>query len=227
MNSSFQDRICNDVYIPSLRLYRAFANFLHLAQEFLQGFREQTVVESEEQLAERMINGDDEAFNQLYNLYFDKLYAFIVRRVGHRQIAEDILSNVFMKAFAKRRDFVWKHSFSAWIYRIATNAITDYHRTKKQTVDVDEIPIASDEHKGMVQNVDVDLLRTELEVVLEKIDERSRLAITLKFYGELGNQEMAEVLKCSANNVGVILHRALKKCEKHASSKVKAMLQTQ
>jgi RNA polymerase sigma-70 factor (ECF subfamily) len=186
-----------------------------LVADLLGNFQAQTVGEkTDEELVRDMQRGDDHAFEVLYERYFQKIYTFIVRRVGHKQTAEDIVSQVFVKAFTHRMSFIWKTSWSAWIYRIAANAITDHHRTKKPTVELDETkhdrpssaPSAPDE-------VDRDLLRKKLETVIEKLNPRERLAITMKFYGECDNAEVAKALKVTANNVGVIVHRALKKCQ--------------
>lgn len=178
---------------------------------------------SDKDLAANMKEGDDQAFEILYNRYFDPLYGFIVRRVGHAQIAEDILSDVFMKAFASRERFVWKTSFSAWLYRIAQNAITDYYRTKKSEEGLDQA-----EKKGVdaqaAARVDAGLLNHELEKTLETLDERDRLAITLRFYSQLSNAEIAQILGVSVNNVGVILFRSLKRCQQKAPPSLKAMM---
>jgi RNA polymerase sigma-70 factor (ECF subfamily) len=171
-----------------------------------------------------MNNGNDRAFEELYNRYFDKIYAFTVRRVSHHEIAEDIVSKVFMKAFANRKGFVWKVSFSAWIYRIATNAITDHYRTKKTDYEfnpeIHDKPLSGD---GAPGHVDVQILGKKLEQVLEKLKERDRMVISLKFYGELNNKEIAETLSCKPEHVAVLLHRALKKCQKFTPEELREM----
>lgn len=170
---------------------------------------------TDEELARAMHDGDEHAFEELYERYFGKIYAFVVRRVGHAATAEDLVSDVFLKAFAHRRSFVWNTSFSAWIYRIATNRITDYYRTRKSYDEFDEsehdrpstVPKPQDE-------IDNAILGRRLEGVLEQLTPRERTAVAMKYYGECDNGEIAAALKVTANNVGVILHRALKKCER-------------
>jgi len=185
------------------------------AADLLGTFRavERVELRDDEDLVRAMQHGDENAFNLLYERYFDKIYAFVARRVGHHQTAEDLVSDIFMKAFTHRMSFVWRTSFSAWIYRIATNRITDHYRSKKPTEEFDEAkhdrplggPSTSDE-------IDREILRKKLEAVLEQLTDRERLAVTMKFYGECDNDEIAAALKVTLNNVGVILHRALKKC---------------
>jgi len=213
--------------LPSLK--EVWTSFLAYAVELLGAFRAQGAAQetSDEELAKRMHDGDDAAFEQLYGRYFDKIYAFVLRRVGHAATAEDLVSDIFMKAFAHRRTFVWKTSFSAWIYRIATNRITDHYRTKKPTEElVEERHDQPANIPGAPQEADRKMIGIELEAVLEKLGERERMAVTMKFYGECDNAEIAQALNCTPNNAGVILHRALKKCEQHAGERLKSYVGT-
>jgi len=203
----------NIVAVPSLK--DTWSSIFAFATDLLGAFRsvESDEARGDEDLVRAMQHGDDRAFELLYERYFQKIYSFTVRRVGHAQTAEDLVSDVFMKAFTHRMSFVWKTSFSAWIYRIATNRITDHHRTKKPADEFDEtkhdlpstVPRPQDE-------IDNELLGKKLEGMLELLPERDRIAVTMKFYGECDNGEIAKALNVTAGNVGVILHRALKRC---------------
>jgi len=65
-------------------------------------------------------------FAELYEIHFDRVYLFIVRRVGDRDAAEDLTSEVFHKALANIEQFEWRGvPFGAWLLRIAANAVTD------------------------------------------------------------------------------------------------------
>ena len=170
---------------------------------------------TDEDLAKQMNTGDDRAFEELYERYFQKLYAFVLRRVGHAPTAEDLLSDIFLKVFAHRKTFIWKTSFSAWIYRIATNRITDYYRTKKTAEPFnpeqdDHQPIS---HASAPHEIDNTLSGQALERVLEQLPARDRLIVTLKFYNEYSHEEIAQTLNLKVNHVGVLIHRALKKCQ--------------
>lgn len=203
----------NIAALPSFK--DTWSSLFAFATDLLGAFRASEVDETkgDEDLVRAMQHGDDKAFEMLYERYFQKIYSFTVRRVGHAQTAEDLVSDVFMKAFAHRQSFVWKTSFSAWIYRIATNRITDHHRTKKPADEFDEtkhdlpstVPRPQDE-------IDNEILGKKLEGMLELLPERDRIAVTMKYYGECDNGEIAKALKVTAGNVGVILHRALKRC---------------
>ena len=86
--------------------------------------------ESPEQAEERLLveaaQKDPARFAELYELNFERVYGFIARRVGDRDAAEDLTSEVFHKALANLRRFEWRGApFAAWLLRIAANAITD------------------------------------------------------------------------------------------------------
>src|ERR1700690_2325323 len=83
--------------------------------------------------------GEDAAFGDLYNLYFKKIYQFIYYRVGHKEVAEDLAEDVFLKAFTKISSINQSGAFSGWLYQIARNQVIDYYRQKKLTVNLDEI----------------------------------------------------------------------------------------
>src|SRR6185369_8892680 len=80
---------------------------------------------------------DPKRFAELYESNFERVYAFIVRRVQDRHEAEDLTSEVFQHALANLSKFEWRGvPFAVWLYRIAANAITDRRRqTSKQRPD--------------------------------------------------------------------------------------------
>src|SRR5215467_5192762 len=83
---------------------------------------------------------DPRRFADLYELYFERVYAFIARRVRDRGETEDLTSEVFHRALANLRAFEWRGTpFLAWLYRIAHNAILDRAKRKAaETVPPDQ-----------------------------------------------------------------------------------------
>src|SRR5579863_9047123 len=77
---------------------------------------------------------DPIAFGKLYDAYYPKISRYILHRIGNVQEAQDITSEVFYKVMKGLRSFEWRNiSFSSWIYKIATNEITNHYRRKKHT----------------------------------------------------------------------------------------------
>jgi RNA polymerase sigma-70 factor, ECF subfamily len=78
---------------------------------------------------------DPEAFKPLYEKYFKKIFLFVLRRVGEKEIARDITQQVFLKALNSIRKFQLRGlPFSAWLFRIAINECNDYFRKSKKAL---------------------------------------------------------------------------------------------
>lgn len=204
---------CNFLQLKTFTFLRALSVVARFSVDLLGGgIRIENKEFSEEELSNQMKNGDDHAFEILYERYFDKIYTFIIRRVGQREIAEDLVSHIFLKAFASRARFVWKTSFKSWLYQIANNTLIDHYRSHKSTVEFD--PNIHQEPTilpSVIPAIEIEGLRKTLNEVLSKLDARTQKVIQLKFFGEMDNSEIAQIMKISVNHVGVILHRGLNK----------------
>lgn len=77
---------------------------------------------------------DPEALGRLYDHYFPKLYAYVSYRVGRARDAEDLVAETFLKVAREIKDFEWQHkgSFAAWLFRIAHNLISNFHRQNQR-----------------------------------------------------------------------------------------------
>ena len=79
-------------------------------------------MQNEESLVRRAQQHDHEAFAQLYEEYFDKIYRYVTLRIGNETEAEDVTQQVFLNALQSIPSFKWKGiPFSAWLFRIAHN----------------------------------------------------------------------------------------------------------
>src|SRR5512143_1818066 len=104
------------------------------------------ILQDEEGLVRRAQQQDAQAFAQLYEAYFDKIYRYIVLRVGNETEAEDLTQGVFMKVLHSISSYKPQGvPFSSWLYRIAHNQVVDFLRqkSKKATVDIEGLPLVS------------------------------------------------------------------------------------
>jgi len=153
--------------------------------------------------------GDGIAFGQIYDLYFDKIYRFIYYRVNHKETAEDLAAETFIKAFDKMSEVRAMAAFNGWLYRIARNLVIDHYRSRKITVDLTEIENVIEYEDNFVDKTN---LSFEQKIFLENLDKLSsdqQLVIKLKFLDELDNNEIAEILDKTEGAIRVIQHRAL------------------
>lgn len=159
---------------------------------------------------------DEQAFAELYNRYFSELYGFMMKRFGNREVVEDLVSELFLKVFTNLSTYRPQGcSFRAWLYRVATNLLIDHTRKavvrREKTVEEfpDVVDHGADEHEKYARSEEGEKVRA----VLKTLPERYQKILHLKFFAELSNTEIAEAVGDTANTVGVVLHRALKKFE--------------
>ncbi len=168
---------------------------------------------SEKDLVERA-KKDSEAFGILYDTYLNQIYAFILKRVSNVELAEDIASLTFEKALRKLDTFKWQDvSFSAWLYRIATNNVVDYYRQKgrRQQTDIDSVPEIRDEKEPPDVQISRTIFFEKVQALLPSLDEKDQTVLSLKLFAEKTNEEISETVGIKREHVAVRVHRALKK----------------
>ncbi len=162
-------------------------------------------------LVVRWKQGDSSAFQALYDGFVDPIYRFVYYRTSHKQTAEDVTSEVFMKALARIHQFdESKGTFQSWLYTIARNTIVDHYRTKKEAVDIEEAY-----EVGTKTDLDGRVDRTrELEKVrayLDTLPEDSREIVLLRVWDDLSYQQIAEIVGKSEAACKMTFSRAIGK----------------
>ena len=161
----------------------------------------------------RAKNGEETAFGEIYNLFFKKIYLFIFFRVGHKEVAEDLAEEVFLKAFTKISSIKEDAAFEGWLYQIARNLVIDYYRQKKSVVALEEIENTLEYETNVV---DVLNLQDQQKVLLKHLKElgpEQQVVLKLKFFEDLENSEIAELLHKNEGAIRVIQHRAITKLQ--------------
>ena len=97
--------------------------------------------EPDERVLVEAAQRDPARFGDLYELHFERVYAFVARRVRDRDIAEDLTAEVFHKALANLKSFEWRGApFGAWLIRIAANAVADQSKRAAREAQITEDP---------------------------------------------------------------------------------------
>ena len=154
-----------------------------------------------------------EVNDTLYTEYAEKVKRYVSGKVIHRQDAEDIVSEVFLKVYRSFDTFDGeKSSVSTWIYTIARNTVTDYYRRQRPTEELpDTYPVDT--------RIDDDLLQkealSELVNALKAFDERLRYIIISKYYRAQSLKTIAEHLGISYAYAKVLHSTALSELRKH------------
>lgn len=154
-------------------------------------------------------------FAEIYEEYFDRIYAYICCRIGPGGVAEDIAAQVFRKAFVKAGQYdVSRGNMAQWLFSIARNEINYQWRLSvlRRLVPLDIFhEILASKEKSALDAISEKHDNIELAAALEKLDKRERDLITLKFYSEMTNRQIASLSGLSESNVGTILCRAMEK----------------
>lgn len=176
-------------------------------------------LENEKAVVKAAKNGDSQAFTELYNHYFPKIYSYLMRRTGHQETTEDLTSKVFLKAFDKLPKFsITSAPFGAWLYRIAANTLTDYYRkaSRNREFAAEVLPEKIDESKSAHDEVLTKEVKEEVLSLVSQLPKKDQQIVELRFLAELGVKEIAAIVELSPNVVSVRIYRAVKKLQKIA-----------
>ena len=166
-------------------------------------------MQDEESLVRRAQHRDQEAFAQLYEEHFDKIYRYVTLRIGNETEAEDMTQQVFLNALQSISSFKWKGiPFSAWLFRIAHNQVVDYLRSKKRTaVPLNESLASNDNNPQLVVEQKLDI--EQLLLATKQLTEAQREVISLRFAGERSIAQVAKAMGKSQGAVKALQHSAI------------------
>jgi RNA polymerase sigma-70 factor (ECF subfamily) len=155
---------------------------------------------------------DPTAFGELYDRHFHQIYRFVYSRVREQSAAEDVTSEVFMKAL--RGIGRYQHTgrpFSAWLYQIAVNAVHDRFRSARPVEDIDEQIAISTPGPGIEE---VALQNDEIRriwALVEKLPQAQRTALVLKFQEDMKIDDIAAVMGKTPGAIKLLIHRGVSK----------------
>jgi len=167
-------------------------------------------VQDEESIIRRAQQHDQMALTQIYEENFDKIYRYVVLKIGDRTEAEDITQQVFINAIKSISSFKWKGvPFSAWLFRIAHNQIVDYFRkkSKRVTVPLDESIRDKDDNPGILLEKNMDI--EQMVTATRRLTGAQREVISLRFAGELAISQVAKIMGKSEGAVKALQHSAI------------------
>jgi RNA polymerase sigma-70 factor (ECF subfamily) len=169
-------------------------------------------VQDEESVVQRAKQQDPNAFAELYEEYFDKIYRYIVIKIGDKEEAEDMTQQVFIKALHSISSFKWKGvPFSAWLYRIAHNQVVDYIRKNSKRPDTlyDETLVRDDIENSPEKMTERRMDIEEVLAATSHLTEAQREVISLRFAGELPTAQVAKIMGKSEGAIKALQHAAI------------------
>ena len=183
-----------------------------------------------------LLAGDiDRYYEHLVNRYWHQVRAFVLRRVRNVQDAEDIVQDVFIRAYYALQRYsvpqIQTLKVRPWLYTIAWNLFCNFTRRSNTSW---QIPFADSTEDGTIPELldergelpeeYVERLeqRQELETLLETLPYHYSVVVSLYYFDELGYQEIAELLNQPPGTVKVYVHRGLRLLRKKLTTQANA-----
>jgi RNA polymerase sigma-70 factor (ECF subfamily) len=153
--------------------------------------------------------GDWSEFGQLYDRYVRKIYGFVYFKTMHREDAEDLTSQTFIKAIEKIQSFDPDTNLSAWLFAIARNAVIDHFRTQKREVNIEDcwsLDLGTDIGETAADRETVLRVRR----CLDRFKPTQREIILLRIWGGMSFSEIAAVTGKSEGSVKMSFSRHIR-----------------
>jgi RNA polymerase sigma-70 factor, ECF subfamily len=164
--------------------------------------------EADERLLIEAAQQDPARFADLYELHFERVYAYVVRRVQDRTETEDLTAEVFHQALANLKRFEWRGiPFAAWLFRIAANLISDrWQHSRREIVD-DSMVIGS----AQVGPAEIEAVekRATLFRLVETLPPEQRRVVVLRFAEQKSIKQVAREIRKTEGAVKQLQFRAL------------------
>ncbi len=160
---------------------------------------------------------DTEAFEQVYNFYYERILRYLLKRTMSAETAYDLTADTFIKAFESFHKFKWTGvSIKVWLYRIGINSLKNYRRRPEMSpltnaLEGHESLVADtkDELKALDKSMfgDADLSRLSDAIATLKPDHQN--VISLYYFSEMSQADIAKTINRSVSSVKSLMHRAM------------------
>jgi len=190
-------------------------------------FEEQTIL-----LAQKAVSGNLQAFNQLADIYYNKIFRMVYYRIKYKMDAEDLTQEIFTQAFKNLNSLKDTEKFKSWLFSIAINKVRDFKRKKQFVSMFGFFPAGNNEEKdesdtepdsrpdaNPLYNVMRQNFWKQFEDVLKRLSNLEKEVFLLRFLDHLGINEISAALDKNESTVKTHLYRALKKLKDDDSVK--------
>lgn len=157
-------------------------------------------VKAEARLVERVCQGDEEAFNEIYKIFAPLVHGIVLARVP-RDEAADVVQEVFISAYKNLHALRDKNALGAWLAMIARNRATEFYRQAKPTEELPEELRGRDDSRAEAR---------EIFTAIRRLPETYRETLILRLVEGMTGQEIAERCGLTPESVRVNLHRGMK-----------------
>jgi len=152
----------------------------------------------------------------IYHKYHKNVYNYIAFRINNHHDAEELASDVFVKAIMGWKGYDHSFPMEGWLIGIAKNVVADYLRKtlRKKILPIDSIMAVISTERQPEEVVVINEESKKLMSAMVKLRDKERQILSMKFATDLKHSEIAAILKISESHVGVAAHRAINKLKK-------------
>jgi RNA polymerase sigma-70 factor, ECF subfamily len=180
-----------------------------------------TLADPDVRLMLEVRDGDGHAFEELMLRYQHRVLSLLAHLVGHRDLAEDLTQEVFMRVYRARNRYVPGAKFSTWLFTIAGNVASNALRTKARRREVHLAPGPSDSAPHSLEGIalaasglmptrqlDKAELRAAVQRAIASLNERQRMAVLLARFEHFSYADIGEVMDMTPQAIKSLLSRA-------------------
>lgn len=154
--------------------------------------------------------GNKEAFGILYDEFIKPIYNFIYYKTHHRETAEDLTSQTFIKAYRAARSFdESKGTFSAWLYQIARHTVIDHYRQTKPALNIEDawdLESKEDVFKTVAEKIELEKVKGYLKTLTGE----QREIVLLRIWEQMSYAEIADIMNKSEASCKMMFSRTMK-----------------
>jgi RNA polymerase sigma factor (sigma-70 family) len=174
---------------------------------------------TDEELLEKFFHGDNPAyaFNLIVRKYQQQVYWHVRRLVICHEDANDIVQDVFVKAWKGLQNFRGDSGLFTWLYRIATNEALSFLKRKKTRFLLPVVDLERQLSDSLESDVyyDGNAIEKKIQKAILSLPEKQRVVFNLRYYDEMKYEDMSRVLGTSEGALKASYHHAVKKIEKY------------
>ena len=211
--------ICNVIFHDYLNKI-TFAPLLLVTVKIMQTVYKDPPLPEEATLVHQAKSGDDNAFARLYDGYVERVYRFIYFRISDDTVTEDLVSQVFLKAWQNLDRYkVGTTPFIAWLYAIARNLVIDHYRTKRDTVPLEEVAALPSDSQSPDEEVQLQFDLEAMRDALQFLSADQQQVLILKYIAGLPNADIAKIMSKQEGTIRGLQMRGLQVLAKYMHHK--------
>ena len=157
----------------------------------------------------------ESSFTLIVKKYQERVYWQIRRLVINHEDANDVMQNVFIKAWNGLENFRADAQLFTWLYRIAVNESLSFleQQKKRSLITLDGTDLNLENKLHSEKDFDPNKAEWKLQQAIQQLPEKQRVVFNLRYFDEMGYEEMSQVLDTSVGALKASYHHAVKKIE--------------